>query len=79
MLLSGVIAGTLGWEYVFYIMGGLASIWLILWVLLVADSPEEQSLISQEERDMIVTSLKAEGGGEHKEHVRNIHSNYILN
>lgn len=67
MLLSGVIASKIGWEAVFYIMGGASAIWLILWVILVADSPEKQPLIDQEERDMIMNALKAEGGGDHKE------------
>lgn len=62
MLLAGIIADKLGWEYVFYIMGGASAIWLILWAILVADSPEKQPLISKEEREMIVTSLKGDGG-----------------
>lgn len=61
MLISGIIAGGLGWEQVFYIQGGLSILWLIAWICLTSDSPEKQSLISQEERDYIVNSLNAEG------------------
>lgn len=61
MLISGIIAGGLGWEQVFYIQGGLSILWLIAWIFLTADSPEKQTLISQEERDYIVNSLNAEG------------------
>lgn len=67
MLMAGIIAGSLGWEAVFYIMGGLSAIWMVLWVLLIADSPEKLSLISEEERDEIVNALRAEVGGKQKQ------------
>jgi ACS family sodium-dependent inorganic phosphate cotransporter len=63
MLMAGVLAGTLGWESVFYVMGGLASIWMFLWAWLIQDTPAKQSLISEEERNMIVTALQS-GGSE---------------
>lgn len=63
MLMAGILAGSLGWESVFYVMGGLSCIWIILWVWLVQDSPEKQALISQKERDFIITALKY-GSGE---------------
>lgn len=62
MLLSGLIAGSLGWQLVFYIEGGLSAIWLLFWAFLIADSPKKQKLITQEERDFIVSSLAAESG-----------------
>ncbi|KAF4522282.1 hypothetical protein B566_EDAN011978 [Ephemera danica] len=55
--LSGIIAGSLGWEVVFYGMGGLSLIWCVAWPLLVFDSPESHPLISPVERDMIINSL----------------------
>lgn len=61
MMLSGIIAGALGWEQVFYIQGGLSIVWLIGWAFLTADSPEKQTLMSQEERDYIVNALNDEG------------------
>lgn len=67
MLTAGVIAGSLGWEAVFYIMGGLSAIWMVLWVFLVADSPEKLSIISEQERTSIVSALNAEAGGKKKE------------
>ncbi|XP_026321609.1 sialin [Hyposmocoma kahamanoa] len=57
MFMAGVLTDNLGWESVFYVMGGLSCIWCILWVILVQDSPQQQSIISVEERNMIVTSL----------------------
>ncbi|XP_062706661.1 sialin [Aedes albopictus] len=65
MLMAGVLAGSLGWESVFYVMGGLSCIWLVLWVLLVQDSPSKQALISAEERTFITSSLGGEGGSGH--------------
>ena len=38
-------------------LGGLSCIWLLLWVVLVQDTPNQQRLISQEERDFIISSL----------------------
>ncbi|KAL5282192.1 hypothetical protein ACFFRR_005424 [Megaselia abdita] len=57
ILLSGVIAANCGWEAVFYIMGGLSAIWMILWIILIQDSPNTQPFISQEERDLINSQL----------------------
>ncbi|XP_050665773.1 sialin [Leptidea sinapis] len=65
MLMAGVLTATLGWESVFYVMGGLSCLWCVLWVFLVQDSPGQQPLISKEERDFIVTSL---GGNNDKSH-----------
>ncbi|XP_072944996.1 sialin [Epargyreus clarus] len=64
MLMAGVLTAHLGWESVFYVMGGLSCLWCVLWVLLVQDSPQQQPLISAEEREMIVTSL----GGKTNDH-----------
>ncbi|XP_049876093.1 sialin [Pectinophora gossypiella] len=64
MLMAGVLTATFGWESVFYVMGGLSCLWCVLWVILVQDSPQQQPLISSEERNMIVTSL----GGKTDDH-----------
>ncbi|KAM3965643.1 major facilitator superfamily transporter 3 [Aphomia sociella] len=64
MLMAGVLTAHVGWESVFYVMGGLSTVWCVLWVILVQDSPQQQPLISLEEREMIVTSL----GGKTDDH-----------
>ena len=46
---TGVLAATLGWEWVFYVQGGLALIWCILWVFLVYDSPHQHPRIHPDE------------------------------
>lgn len=57
MLLAGVLSANLGWESIFYVMGGLACIWCFLWVFLIQDTPQKQPFIDQEERDMIAKVL----------------------
>nr|CAI5858870.1 unnamed protein product [Callosobruchus analis] len=57
MLVSGLIAASISWEAVFYIEGGVSLIWLILWGIFTADTPQSQTFISEEERDYIVKSL----------------------
>ncbi|XP_014482860.1 PREDICTED: putative inorganic phosphate cotransporter [Dinoponera quadriceps] len=58
ILLSGLLAANLGWQFIFYVESALSLIWCIAWGLMIADSPEEQSrLITQEERGYIMTSL----------------------
>lgn len=65
MLMAGQLAGSLGWESVFYVMGGLSVIWIILWVWLIQDSPSKQPLIDNDERNMIEQALIEGGGGGH--------------
>ncbi|KRG03535.1 sialin isoform X2 [Drosophila mojavensis] len=60
ILLSGVIADQMNWEAVFYIMGSLSIIWMILWIFLIQDSPNKQHLMTAKERDMINASLGEE-------------------
>jgi len=61
MLSAGVLANAWGWESIFYVMGGVCAVWLLLWVWLVADTPATQALMSQEERDFIANSLSSGG------------------
>ncbi|XP_057659463.1 sialin [Diorhabda carinulata] len=60
MLVSGIIAGNIGWEAVFYIEGGISILWLLLWAVFIADTPQKQRFISEDERDYIETSLHHE-------------------
>lgn len=57
MLMAGQLAGNLGWESVFYVMGGLSCAWVILWLWLIQDTPSKQALISLEERELITSQL----------------------
>ncbi|TDG46593.1 hypothetical protein AWZ03_007031 [Drosophila navojoa] len=65
ILLAGVLSANWGWESVFYVMGALSCIWMLLWIILVQDNPNKQSFISAEERHMITSSLGTETKVEH--------------
>lgn len=55
--LLGSVIESLGWLWAFLVCGFCVIGWTILWYLLVADSPEAHSRISEEERKYIVNSL----------------------
>ena len=45
--LSGVIAEHFGWEYVFYVTGGLGVLWGVAWIFLVSEYPAQNPRISK--------------------------------
>jgi len=57
--ISGLIVDAFGWESVFYIEGGACFVWLLLWLLLAADTPSSHPTISSEEREYIENGLPA--------------------
>ncbi|CAH1639038.1 unnamed protein product [Spodoptera littoralis] len=57
MLMAGVLTANIGWESVFYVMGGLSLIWCVLWVVLVQDTPQQQRFMNADERTMILQAL----------------------
>ena len=57
--ISGLIVDAFGWESVFYIEGGACFVWLLLWILLAADTPSSHPTISSEEREYIESGLPA--------------------
>ncbi|XP_066933218.1 vesicular glutamate transporter 3-like [Clytia hemisphaerica] len=58
MPLSGVIANSFGWPWVFYTFGLFGVIWSFFWFALVTESPCDHPKISKEELDYIQNSLK---------------------
>jgi len=66
MLMAGMLANYFGWASIFYVMGSLSCIWMVIWVFLIQDSPEEQPFIDQAERDLILSSLNSGGGSSHE-------------
>ncbi|XP_022227411.2 sialin [Drosophila obscura] len=65
ILLAGMLSAQWGWKSVFYVMGLLSCIWMLLWTVLVQDNPNKQRFISAEERLMITSSLGTEQKVEH--------------
>ncbi|XP_022917023.2 sialin-like [Onthophagus taurus] len=57
-LSAGIIADYINWEAVFYIMGGLNVIWLVLWVFFVFDDADSSPIISENEKKLINSLLK---------------------
>nr|XP_034328495.1 sialin [Crassostrea gigas] len=47
-----------GWPSIFYILGSTSSLWVVLWMVLTSDSPEEHKRISDVERLYIRQSLQ---------------------
>ncbi|XP_048745498.1 sialin-like [Ostrea edulis] len=47
-----------GWPSIFYIQGVLSTVWVVLWMLLTSDSPEQHKRISHIEKLYIRQSLK---------------------
>ena len=54
---TGILASEYGWEWVFYVQGGLSLIWYFLWLCFVYDSPKLHPRISRQERDFIYSSM----------------------
>lgn len=63
MPVAGLVSGIKsdgGWPWAFYIFGILGIVWLVLWSLLVYDTPSEHPWISEAERSYIEDSLVAD-------------------
>ena len=58
---SGILAEKMGWEAVFYVQGGLGSIWCVLWLFFVFDSPKDHPRIHPAERSLFENCM--ENGG----------------
>lgn len=56
--ISGYIGSLIGWPSIFYVFGGCALIWSIVFFFIGADSPSQSSRISEKERRYIENSLK---------------------
>ncbi len=60
---SGILADKLGWEAVFYVQGGLAMVWCVLWLVFVYDSPQDHPRIHPAELELFESSMQGGGGG----------------
>lgn len=56
-VMLGVIIERLGWEFGFYIPALITFVFVVVWYILVADSPEDHPRISKQELDYIQDSL----------------------
>jgi len=56
ILTSGLIMNYVSWEAIFYIHGSLPFVWVVIFQIFFADSPEKQRFISERERALIVST-----------------------
>lgn len=61
MLLSGWLADQFGWQSIFYVFGSAGCVWAILWFVIVRESPDRDSWITEAERFYIKQSLELQG------------------
>ncbi|XP_078492097.1 sialin-like [Ciona intestinalis] len=54
---AGYVSETLGWEAVFYILGGVTIGWSVVWILIVSDSPRTNRCITAAEVAYIENSI----------------------
>lgn len=47
-----------GWPSIYYLLGVVGSLWVVLWFGCVSDSPQKHKRIRDEERNYIVDSLQ---------------------
>lgn len=55
--LVGAMIDSIGWIWAFFIPGGVALIWCLMWWYIVSDTPEENRWISEEEKMYIAKSV----------------------
>lgn len=55
--MSGYLGQYYGWEYIFYAVGVIVTVWFVVWHFFMHDSPEEDPFISKQEREYIESSL----------------------
>ncbi|CAG9766459.1 unnamed protein product [Ceutorhynchus assimilis] len=58
MPLSALLAERFGWRSIFFFFGALALLWYILWMLVVTNSPNQDSKITELELNYIESSLE---------------------
>jgi ACS family sodium-dependent inorganic phosphate cotransporter len=63
LLATPVIVAAWGWEWVFYIFGGIGFGWCAVWYFLIAPSPRQQAGINQAELDLIAADTIADTAG----------------
>ena len=58
--LSGWIITAFGWRYVFFIQGALSLLFLVIWLPLIEDHPQNAKFLSERERNYLVGKLELE-------------------
>ncbi|OQV24545.1 Sialin [Hypsibius exemplaris] len=53
LAVSGYLGDSFGWESIYYVFGGISSLWFVCWQLFVYNSPEDHPTIREAERRLI--------------------------
>ena len=64
LVITPIIILRLGWEWAFYLYGGLGFIWYFYWQKIVFSTPKEDPNISDEELEFITNNAPASNKGE---------------
>ena len=64
LLVTPVIIINLGWQWAFYLYGGIGFVWYYFWKKYVTSSPKDSENISKKELDYIVANAPASESGE---------------
>jgi len=59
--ISGWILGRWGWRVMLISEGAIPFVWLIIWIIFIADRPHQAKWISAQEREFLETTLESEG------------------
>lgn len=73
--LSGFLADNLGWEGVFYVQGGLALVWCVLWSFLVYDSPQNHPRIGAKELELFELTMASSTNQQERAVLTNLNLN----
>ena len=55
-----------GWPLIFYLFGGVSTIWVILWAVFSSTKPENNHFISRQELEFIIPRRDCKDKGEYK-------------
>ncbi|ESO98465.1 hypothetical protein LOTGIDRAFT_142938, partial [Lottia gigantea] len=58
LIFSGIVAKYLGWQAVFYLTGGISSLWCIVWFIIISDTPESHPSINHSELSYIQENIE---------------------
>ncbi|CAG9860033.1 unnamed protein product [Phyllotreta striolata] len=56
---SSLLASYFGWESIFYVFGGIAVLWYVIWLIVVRESPSQDPRIHPDELDYISNAIVA--------------------
>ena len=59
MSFTGLVIESLGWESVFYLIGGIYYFWILFWWYFMHDTPAQHPRITYEEKEHIENSIAA--------------------